>query len=187
MTVERLIEGWSEQTRTAVAGRHVLAIQDTSEIHFSTRPKHRRGLGEVGKGNARGVCHVMAAVDADNGSCLGLVTGSIYNRKGRVRVSHAKRALKDKEFKRWTETPQAAKPVLAAASMVTAMSDRECDIDHYWASAPGPNFHLLTRMMHDRALADGGTVGKTTAPGPSRRRARWSCPRRPAGRRARPR
>ena len=96
MTVERLIEGWSEQTRTAVAGRHVLAIQDTSEIHFSTRPKHRRGLGEVGKGNARGVlAHVMAAVDADNGSCLGLVTGSIYNRKGRVRVSHAKRALKD--------------------------------------------------------------------------------------------
>ena len=70
----------------------------------------------------------MAAVDADNGSCLGLVTGSIYNRKGRVRVSHAKRALKDKESKRWTETPQAAKPVLAAASMVTAMSDRECDI-----------------------------------------------------------
>ena len=167
MTVERLIEGWSEQTRTAVAGRHVLAIQDTSEIHFSTRPKHRRGLGEVGKGNARGVlAHVMAAVDADNGSCLGLVTGSIYNRKGRVRVSHAKRALKDKESKRWTETPQAAKPVLAAASMVTAMSDRECDIYHYWANAPGPNFHLLTRMMHDRALAGGGTVGKTTAAWP---------------------
>ena len=52
VTVERLIEGWSEQARPAVAGRHVLAIQDTSEIHFSTRPKHRRGLGEVGKGNA---------------------------------------------------------------------------------------------------------------------------------------
>jgi Transposase DDE domain len=164
VTVERLIEGWSEQTRTAVAGRHVLAIQDTSEIHFSTRPKHRRGLGEVGKGNARGVlAHVMVSVDADNGNCLGLVTGSIYNREGRVRVSHAKRALKDKESKRWTETPQAAKPVLAAASMVTAMSDRECDIYHYWASAPGPNFHLLTRMMHNRALAGGGTAWKTTA------------------------
>jgi len=38
VTVERLIEGWSELTRTAVAGRHILAIQDTSEIHFSTRP-----------------------------------------------------------------------------------------------------------------------------------------------------
>ncbi len=164
MTVERLIEGWSEQTRTAVAGRHVLAIQDTSEIHISTRPKHRRGLGEVGKGNARGVlAHVMVSVDADNSNCLGLVTGSIYNRKSRVRVSHAKRALKDKESKRWTETPRAAEPVLAAARMVTAMSDRECDIYHYWASAAGPNFHLLTRMMHNRALAGGGTAWKTTA------------------------
>ena len=76
VTVERLIEGWSEQTRTAVAGRHVLAIQDTSEIHFSSGPASAR-IGEVGKGNARGVlAHVMAAVDADNGSCLGLVTGS---------------------------------------------------------------------------------------------------------------
>ena len=30
VTVERLIEGWSDQTRVAAAGRHVLAIQDTS-------------------------------------------------------------------------------------------------------------------------------------------------------------
>ena len=64
--------------------------------------------------------------------------------------------------------------------MVTAMSDRECDIYHYWASAPGPNFHLLTRMMHDRALADGGTEeddGRLALRGD----ARVDCPRRPAG------
>ena len=77
VTVSRLIESWSELTRTAVVGRHVLAIQDTSEIHFSTRPKHRRGLGEVGKGNARGVLvHAMVAVDADDGACLGLATST---------------------------------------------------------------------------------------------------------------
>ena len=167
MTVERLIEGWSEQTRDAVAGRHPPAIQDTSEIHFSTKPNHRRGLGEVGKGNARGVlAHAMVAVDADNGACLGLVGGSIYNRKGRVRVSHAKRALKDKESKRWGETVQAAKPVLAQARMVTAVADRESDLYHYWASAPEPNFHLLSRMMHDRGVAGGGTAWNTTAAWP---------------------
>src|ERR1700758_1028484 len=42
---ERWIEGWSEQTGSAVAGRHVLAIQDTSEINFKTKPGRRRGLG----------------------------------------------------------------------------------------------------------------------------------------------
>lgn len=167
VTVERLIEGWSRQTGAAVAGRHVLAIQDTSEIHFSTRPRRRRGLGEVGKGNAHGVlAHVMAAVDADNGSCLGLVTGSVYNRQGRVRIAHAKRALKDKESKRWEQTAQAAKPILAAATMVTSVSDREGDIYGEWASVPETNFHLLTRMMHDRGVAGGGTASQAIADWP---------------------
>ena len=54
VTTDRLIEGWSQQTPTAVSGRHVLAIQDTSEIKFHTKRGHRRGLGKVAKGNARG-------------------------------------------------------------------------------------------------------------------------------------
>jgi len=164
VTVSRLIESWSDLTRTAVAGRHVLAIQDTSEIHISTRPGHRRGLGEVGKGNARGVlAHVMVAVDAEDGACLGLVTGEIYNRKDRVKTSHASRAPQDKESKRWSETAEAAKPILAEARMVTVVADRESDIYSYWASAPAPNFHLLARMMHDRATADGAMVYAATA------------------------
>ena len=188
MTVKRLIEGWSELTPAAVAGRHVLAIQDTSEIHFSTKPMHRRGLGEVGKGNARGVlAHVMVAVDADNGACLGLVTGDIYNREGRVSTPHAQRALEDKESKRWEETAQAAKPVLAAARLVTAVADRESDIYHYWASAPEPNFHLLTRMMHDRGVAGGGTVWEKTANWPFVATREVALSATPDRRRARPR
>src|SRR5208337_5502777 len=49
VTVERLIAGWSEQTASAVAGRHVIAIQDTSDINFRTTAERRRGLGEVAK------------------------------------------------------------------------------------------------------------------------------------------
>ena len=91
------------------------------------------------------------------------MTGGVYNRKGRVKTSHAKRALKDKDSKRRGETVQAAKPILAEARMVTAVADRESDIHPYWASAPDPNFHLLTRMRHDRAVAGGGTVNQATA------------------------
>ena len=84
VTPERLIESRGEQTASAVTGRHVLAIQDTSEINFTTKPGRRRGLGEIGKGSGRGVLvHAMVAVDADNGSCLGLVGGAVYTRKGR--------------------------------------------------------------------------------------------------------
>src|SRR6202790_1334846 len=73
VTTERLIEGWSEQTGPAAAGRHVLAIQDTSEINFRTTLERRRGLGEIGKGVGRGVLlHAMLAADADSGGVLGL-------------------------------------------------------------------------------------------------------------------
>ena len=76
VTTERIIESWSECTVAATQGRHVLAIQDTSEINFTTTAKRRRGLGETAKGNARGLLlHPMLAVDADDGTCLGLLSG----------------------------------------------------------------------------------------------------------------
>ena len=60
--METLLAGWGEQTAVAVAGRHVLAIQDTSEINFRTKPERRRGLGEIGKGTGHGLLlHAMAA------------------------------------------------------------------------------------------------------------------------------
>jgi hypothetical protein len=129
VTIERLIEGWSDLTTTAAAGRHVLAIQDTSEVNFRTKPDRRRGLGEIGKGSGRGVLvHAMVAVDADTGSCLGLAGGSIYTRPGRVEIPHAQRSLQDKESRRWIDTALQAKTVLAAATMVTVVADRESDI-----------------------------------------------------------
>ena len=137
VTVDRLIDGWSAPTVSAVAGRHVIAIQDTNEINFRTTAERRRGLGEVGKGAGHGVlAHAMVAVDADNGACLGLVAGSVYTRKGRVEVPHAKRKLSDKESRRWIDTAAAAKTVLAQAARVTVVGDRESDIYAFWATLP---------------------------------------------------
>jgi Transposase DDE domain len=159
VTLDRLIESWSEQTGPAAGGRHVLAIQDTSEISFRTRSGHRRGLGEIGKGRGRGaLLHGMLAVDADTGGCLGLVSGSVYTRTGRVAVPHGARALEDKESRRWIETAHAAKAVLTPAACVTVVADRESDIYAEWATLPGEKFHLLTRVMHDRGVAGGGTL-----------------------------
>jgi hypothetical protein len=156
VTVERVIESWSEGTVAAVEGRHVLAIQDTSEINFATTESRRRGLGEIGKGNGRGVLlHPMLAVDAENGVCLGLVSGQVWTRKGRRTVSHDLRDLSDKESQRWIDTALAAKPLLAKAVMVTALGDRESDIFAFYASAAEQRFHVISRSMHDRKLADG--------------------------------
>jgi len=159
VTVERLIDGWSEQTSVAARGRHVLAIQDTTEINFHTIPERRRGLGEIGKGNGHGVLlHAMLAVDAHDGTYLGLVAGQIWTRKGRVRISHDRRPLANKESGRWLATAEQAKLKLAAADTVTVIDDREGDIYAKWARLPGPGFHLITRVMHDRVLADGSSL-----------------------------
>src|SRR5258708_12313444 len=109
VTTAALIEGWSEGTAAAAEGRHILAIQDTSEINFATTARRRRGLGEIGKGNGRGVLlHPMLAVDAENGSCLGLLSGQVWTRKGRPTVSPDLRDLSDKESPR--RTPSALPP-----------------------------------------------------------------------------
>jgi hypothetical protein len=159
VTVDGLLASWGEQTAVAAVGRHVLAIQDTTDIKFPTTAARRRGLGEVGKGNRHGVvAHVMMAVDAATGACLGLVDGEVMTRGGRVTTPHSKRPLADKESRRWLDTAQSAKTVLRGATMVTVVADRESDIYAQWARLPEPNFHLLTRAMHDRALDGGGKL-----------------------------
>jgi Transposase DDE domain len=160
VTVPELIEDWSTQTREAARGRHVLAIQDSSDIKFSTTPENRRGLGKVGKGNVFGVIlHAMMAVDADDGACLGLVGGNVWTRKGKVK--RGRRApLADKESARWLNTATQAKDVLAQARMITVINDREGDIYAHWARTPDDGVHLLSRVMHDHAVVKGKTLLK---------------------------
>jgi hypothetical protein len=159
VSLERLLESWPQQTAGAVAGRHVLAIQDTSELKFNTTAERTRGLGEVGKGNRRGaLLHAMVAVDAQDGACLGLVGGAIWTRAGRVTVVHGERALTDRESRRWLDTARAARTVLDQAACITVMADRESDIYAEWATLPDDKLHLLTRVMHDRSLVGGGTL-----------------------------
>jgi Transposase DDE domain len=182
VTAERLIEGWGERTGVAAAGRHVLAIQDTSEINFRTTPADRRGLGEIGKGSGHGVLlHAMLALDAGTGGCLGLVTGEVWTRAGRVTQPHGERLLAEKETQRWVSCGEAAKTVLAAAAMVTVVDDREGDFFAKWARLPAPGFHLLTRAMHDRTLAGGGRLSTAKlAPGGTRTIELRATPGRPA-------
>src|SRR5260370_6392229 len=81
VTTARIIESWSEGTVAAAERRHILAIQDTSEINFATTARRRRGLGETGKGNGHGVLlHSMLAGGAEKGRYLGLVGGEGWRR-----------------------------------------------------------------------------------------------------------
>ena len=159
VTTARIIADWSRQTRTACTGRHVLAIDDTTEVKFPTTAERRRGLGPVKKGKAYGLLvHSMIGVDAASGACLGLVGGEIWTRPGVNPIPHSKRPLEERETMRWLNAAAQAKEVLSAAAMVTVVDDRESDIYAKWATVPDANTHMLTRCMNDRRLASGGML-----------------------------
>lgn len=159
VTAGKIIAGWSDQTGAASAGRHVLAIQDTSEVKFPTTAQRRRGLGPVKKGHSYGLLvHAMVAVDAASGSCLGLVGGDVWSRAGVNPIAHGKRPLAERESVRWVNGAQQARQVLRPAAMVTVVADREADIYPLWGSPAEANFHLLIRAMSDRVLSGGGLL-----------------------------
>jgi hypothetical protein len=182
VTVEKIIAGWSAATRAAAAGRHVLAIQDTTEVKFKTSVGRRRGLGLVKKGNVHGVlAHSMIAVDAASSACLGPVTGEIWTRTGRARKPHRDRRLCERESARWLRCAERAKSILQGAAMVTVIADRESDIYAEWARLPDARFHLLTRASVDRKLANGRYLFAAARNFPRAGTAKLSLPQRSHG------
>jgi hypothetical protein len=159
VTAAKIVAGWSTLTGAACAGRHVLAIQDTTEVKFPTTAQRRRGLGPVKHGNTYGVLvHAMIAVDATTTACFGLVGGQVWTRPGVVTERHRDRRFEERESHRWLTTAERAKEVLQPAAMVTVVADREGDIYPNWACLPQAGFHLLARAMVDRRLVGGGTL-----------------------------
>ena len=156
---EKIVAGWSLQTGPACAGRHVLLIEDRCEVMFPTTAQRRRGLGPVKKGNAHGVLvHAMIAVDADSGSCLGLVGGDVWSRDGVNPVHHQRRPLAERESVHWLDTAQQAKQVVTSAALMTVVADREADMYPLWGTVPDPACHVLTRALRDRLPVGGGTL-----------------------------
>ena len=80
MTVEALLDGWGAEPSQRCAGRHLLAVQDTSKINFTITRGRSRGLGEIGKDSGRGVLpHAMLGVDAETGGAGQLVSLASLN------------------------------------------------------------------------------------------------------------
>ncbi|MGD0108184.1 MAG: hypothetical protein ABSC06_29740 [Rhodopila sp.] len=71
VTTEQIIASWSEQSAVAVAGRHVLALQDTTAVTFATGGNSksakggakRRKRGQLNGSNTHGaLARMMLAV-----------------------------------------------------------------------------------------------------------------------------
>jgi hypothetical protein len=127
-----------------VAGRDVLAIQDTTMVRSAA--------------DGRGVAlHPVIAVDAMTGTLLGLVASQFFLREGGKRDQRA-RSFAQKQSRRWLDGAQSAAALaVAGAARVTVVMDREADIYEDFADKPG-NVQLLVRASHDRTCSDGSRL-----------------------------
>ena len=149
-------------TALRVTDRDVVAIQDTSELAFGGRRRRAQGFGPVGRGGAsRGLLlHPVLALDAGTGALLGLVDIHVWNRTGGPTGPQRLRATKEKESQRWLDGAARAGEVLASASQITVVADRESDIYEEFVSRP-PHVHLIVRAAQNRRIET--LAGKETS------------------------
>ena len=139
-----------------VAGRKVLAIQDTSEINFSQHKRSKASFGTGGNGvDPAFLIHPVLVVDADSGVILGLLDVQLWERRGPV-TQDPMRTTDEKESRRWLAGAEAAALLRKAGAIsVTVIADREGDLYPAFARRPS-EVELLVRAQTDRVLAEGG-------------------------------
>lgn len=186
VTVEEMVAHRGAIVSVAAAGRHVLAIQDTSEINYQAQSGRKRGLGTVGNGTDAGLfVHPVLAVDAQSEECLGLVDALVWRRTKSKARNYQQLPIEEKESYRWVRGGERAKAMLAEAAVITLIDDREGDIYEKWARLPDHRTHLLTRACRDRNLTDGQKLFPTLAQMPEAHRFTLELPARPGKRGAR--
>ena len=140
-----ILQAALERTCAQVAGRHVLAIQDTSALRVD-----EKGVGLS--------FHPVIAVDATEGTVLGLVDNVFLARGGGERGTRKQRAFEDKDSRRWLSGAERAEALAqAGAACVTVVEDREGDIYECFAFKPA-GVEKLVRAAQDRSLEGGGTL-----------------------------
>jgi hypothetical protein len=159
VTVAEILATAGTRTATAAAGRHVLLIEDTSEINYQAKVGRKRDLGRVGNGSDVGLfVHPALAIDAEDGTVLGLAGATIWRRRSGKRRDYQERPIETKESYRWLETIAAARPRFDQSRLVTVIADREADIFELLARVPDARTHVLVRAAHNRAVGDGGRL-----------------------------
>ncbi|HSY86716.1 MAG TPA: IS4 family transposase [Verrucomicrobiae bacterium] len=143
VTPEAMVAEAAVRTGERCAGRHVLAIQDTTVV---------RSAGGGGL-----YLHPVLAVDAQDGAILGLTHATFLQRDAGKAGRRRQTPVKDKESQRWIDGAERSAQVCRTAAKVTHIADREADIFALFARCP-QGTALLVRAAHDRALDDGGRL-----------------------------
>lgn len=152
-----------DRTNLLVKGKHVLCIQDTTEInyqrHLGKLSKTDTDLGLVGNNKDIGFfLHPSLVVDSEDSFPLGLSWAHIWNRPfdkiDKNDRNYSTQPIEEKESYRWITNAQNSKDTLSNAEHITVIGDRESDIYEEFIYVPDSKTDILVRSRGDRNLYD---------------------------------
>jgi hypothetical protein len=152
----------SENTVARCQGHElILAIQDTTDLDYSTHPA-TRGLGHLQGKRTKGklpqglkVHSVLAA--SQEGVPLGLLWQQVWVREEEVASQEEQehrrhQSIEEKESGRWLLAQQAIQASFEPEQRVLTIADREADLYDLFAQPRPAGKELLIRAKHDRRL-----------------------------------
>lgn len=161
-----IIENMSTSCRSSCIGKHVLCIQDTSEINLSSHSGRIKRDGYIGTTNAKRdqglgfFIHPSLVLDAYSGVPYGYSDIKVWNRstefKSKKERGYGKLPIEEKDSYKWIEVSKNTKEILRdVVESIIIVQDREGDIYEQFATIPDEKTDLLVRARSNRRLADG--------------------------------
>ncbi len=157
---DEILAAHRDSTLSRVEGQEiVLAVQDTTELDFSSQPK-TQGLGALSKKDAQGLkVHSVLCV-SPLGVPLGVLHQKVWAREKNRRTSgHAdrKRAIEQKESHRWLESLELTQQWIPQDKKVVTVADREADIYELLALPRREGSEFLIRACQPRGVKQTAT------------------------------
>lgn len=155
VTPDTILSSHQQSTLQRIqAYKTILAIQDTTDIDFTSHPK-TEGLGPLDHPSLRGLkVHSCLTVSPD-GVPQGLIYQEIWTRDpetiGKKHKRH-KLETKDKESQRWLNALSSSQEAIPESIEVITVADREADIYDLFALPRRQNSHLLIRAAQNRLV-----------------------------------
>lgn len=157
-----MISELCDRSASVCKGRHVLCIQDTTEMNYFShrnRIKENSGLGRLDTPKAAlgFKMHSTMLVDAAEGTLLGFSDIKLWHRPldmpDRKKRAYTKLPIEQKESYKWISAANNSRERLSDASTITFIEDREGDIYEQLSSIAGKNIHYVIRSKSNRKTA----------------------------------
>jgi IS4 transposase len=157
VSVSAILSAAGASCDAVAAGRHVVLVEDTSEINYQSKAGRKRDLGRVGNDTDVGLfVHPALALEARDGTVLGLAGARIWRRHKRKAADYQEQPFASKESYRWLDTARAAQKCVSSAAVTTTIADREGEIYEVFARLPKQGRHhlIIRATARNRAVAD---------------------------------